>query len=136
MVVKIEPRLLMKMQWYFLAIAIPFAILCFSLLPIPFEYGVVICSVFNTLGVFLLFFLNRNELTLLQVTPADKLDLSFINKSFFKRQDLLLEKNQYEIVTQKDIFLIKVQGKLMAVVRRSTMSDEDWNTISVYFTNQ
>ncbi|NIG54570.1 hypothetical protein [Chitinophaga sp. Cy-1792] len=134
MVVKIKPKYLMKLQWYLIVPGILISTLSFLFLKMSVEDVLTLNCFVMTAGICGMFYLNRNELMLLNVTPEDKLDLSFINKSFlFKRHDLLLEKSQYEAVQQADIIQLKMNGKLIANVRRNSVTDADWNQVAAYF---
>ena len=86
--------------------------------------------IFALLLVIVVFYLNRNEPDYVTL-DMDIITITFANRVFFKKKSLTIERDQLIFELQDTIILVKSKqtNGLLANIRKSALSNNDWNLI-------
>lgn len=79
-------------------------------------------------SILYVFYLNRFELLLLGI-EQNELHLGFINNSFFKRNEIKINQDQVRVKRDINKLIFFIDGHQQAIVRKSAVSEIDWNKL-------
>lgn len=127
---------LKKILWILVFIGIATSTLIFIAFKVDLSYRYFLSMLIIFLGLLIVFYLNRNEPEKLDI-EGDRIKISFFNKVFFKREPFIYSRNN---LTFKDhdenIIELFKDNQLIGIIRRSSLSEEDWEKVKVYFFNE
>ena len=86
-------------------------------------------------GMLYIFYLNRNELSLMK-TEEEEVKFSFINNSFFRRKDITLPKKDIRCVQEAKVIKLLIGEKLFAIIRPESMKAEEWEQLQSFYSCQ
>lgn len=82
----------------------------------------------TSIGVFWMFYLNRNEVYTL-IIDGEMLHLDFFNKSIFKRKELVLERSDLTAQANDSMIELFYENKHRANIRKASMKSDEWEVI-------
>ncbi len=88
----------------------------------------------SSIGVFWMFYLNRNEVYTL-IIDGEMLHLDFFNKSIFKRKELVLERSDLTAQANDSMIELFYENKHIANIRKVSMKTDEWEVISQFLKN-
>jgi hypothetical protein len=88
----------------------------------------------TSIGVFWMFYLNRNEVYTL-IIDGEMLHLDFFNKSIFKRKELVLERSDLTAQANDSMIELFYENKHIANIRKVSMKTDEWEVISQFLKN-
>jgi hypothetical protein len=82
----------------------------------------------SSIGVFWMFYLNRNEVYTL-IIDGEMLHLDFFNKAIFKRKELVLQRP--DLTAQENDLMLELfyENKHIANIRKASMKTDEWEVI-------
>ncbi|MFN5309480.1 MAG: hypothetical protein ACK5C0_08490 [Candidatus Kapaibacterium sp.] len=82
----------------------------------------------SSIGVFWMFYLNRNEVYTL-IIDGEMLHLDFFNKAIFKRKELVLQRS--DLTAQENDLMLELfyENKHIANIRKASMKTDEWEVI-------
>ncbi|MCW3466899.1 hypothetical protein [Chitinophaga nivalis] len=107
-------------------------LLLLLLLKIDKSYSYFLTMLLIFIGTVAVFYLNKHELTLIQKS-GDHLTFSFINKSFFKRNDFSCAITDIVCNQTADKLTFEYNNKVFALARKPAMDDSAWKTLTLIF---
>lgn len=105
------------------AIAIPNSIKTF-ILPLSLSLASV--------SIVVMFYLSKNEVYTM-ILDGEVIHLDFFNKSFFKRKNLELNRNELVFNMGGGLAHILHNNKLIAIVRKNSLKEEEWLSVQNFF---
>ena len=85
----------------------------------------------TSIGVFWMFYLNRNEVYTL-IIDGEMLHLDFFNKSIFKRKELVLQSSDLIVQANDSMIELFYENKHIANIRKASMKSDEWEVISQF----
>ncbi|MBK7987870.1 MAG: hypothetical protein IPK11_13380 [Ignavibacteria bacterium] len=82
----------------------------------------------TSIGVFWMFYLNRNEVYTL-IIDGEMLHLDFFNKSIFKRKELVLQSSDLIVQANDSMIELFYENKHIANIRKASMKSDEWEVI-------
>lgn len=82
----------------------------------------------SSIGVFWMFYLNRNEVYTL-IIDGEMLHLDFFNKSIFKRKELVLQRSDLTVQANDSMIELFYENKHIANIRKASMKPDEWEVI-------
>lgn len=105
------------------AIAIPSSIQTF-ILPLSLSLASV--------SIVVMFYLSKNEVYTM-IMDGEAIHLDFFNKSFFKRKNLELNRNELVFNMSEGLGHILHNNKLIAIVRKNSIKEDEWLAVQNFF---
>lgn len=124
-VIKLEPKKLISLLKINLSIGIILSIVLFVSLKIDTSFIFMICTLILLSLIIRIFYLNQNEPDSILI-EENRITISYINKSFFKKQTLNTELKQLNFEVQENVLQIKQNGNIIANLRKEALIDQDW----------
>ncbi len=87
--------------------------------------------VMSSIGVFGMFYLNRNEVYTL-IIDGEMLHLDFFNKAIFKRKELVLQRSDLTVQANDSMIELFYENKHRANIRKASMKSDEWEVISQF----
>lgn len=85
----------------------------------------------SSIGVFGMFYLNRNEVYTL-IIDGEMLHLDFFNKAIFKRKELVLQRSDLTVQANDSMIELFYENKHRANIRKASMKSDEWEVISQF----
>lgn len=82
----------------------------------------------SSIGVFWMFYLNRNEVYIL-IIDGEMLHLDFFNKAIFKRIELVLQRSDLTVQANDSMIELFYENKHRANIRKASMKSDEWEVI-------
>jgi hypothetical protein len=82
----------------------------------------------TSIGVFWMFYLNRNEVYTL-IIDGEMLHLDFFNKAIFKRIELVLQRSDLTVQANDSMIELFYENKHRANIRKASMKSDEWEVI-------
>jgi hypothetical protein len=95
------------------------------------EYRYFICMIFIFTGIMIVFYLNRFEPASIKFSN-EKIEVSYFNKFFFKKNQGIYSKDEIKILNKEDIFTLSNNTGIVAIIRKKALDAEDWGTFKKY----
>ncbi|MFO7447551.1 MAG: hypothetical protein R6W90_14365 [Ignavibacteriaceae bacterium] len=80
----------------------------------------------------IVFYLNRTEPKELEI-DSDEVKITFFNKVFFKKVSRTFIKQNINYKLNNDIIELFEDNLLIVVIRKNSLSKEDWEAVKNYF---
>jgi hypothetical protein len=128
MLIKLKPIYISSLIKFVFGIGILCAIALFIMMSSDLIMAFSLSLILTSSGVFYAFYLNKNELLTLKIIERN-IELSFINNFIFKRNDMTLPIDDLTIVLKKDILNLTHQGKIIAIVRKKSITESEWKEL-------
>lgn len=135
MTIKFKATYLAKAFLWLIIIGILISSVIFLGLKLDLSYRYFFSMVIVFSGILIAFYLNRNELERLDVN-VEQITLSFFNKVFFKREPISYARKDIETKHVNGIIEIFYKGELIGMIRKESLTLEDWEKVDTYFTSQ
>lgn len=132
MLIKFNTKFLKKGLLYLAVFGIILSATFFLTLPFSESSIYFLCSIFIFAALMYVFYRNRFEILTLKAVN-DTVELSFINKSFFKRKDMKLSLPDINASKEGAIIHLANNGQQFAVIRQSSVTTEEWEQLSAHF---
>jgi len=111
-----------------------FVVVLLLILLLPFDISInyFIGMLLTFILLICVFYLNRKDLASIEYGASD-LVFSFVNKSFFKKKDLTVKSESLKIERSNNCITFLQNKKVLAKLRRQSVSSESWIDINNYF---
>ncbi|NOX85095.1 MAG: hypothetical protein GXO86_03870 [Chlorobi bacterium] len=127
--IKFKPTFLNKGFLYLIVIGVIISLIIFITLRIDITFRYMLSTLIVFVGLLFLFFVNRNEPEKIEIKDK-KIYITFFNRSFFKRKPIEFSIHELESKISEDgIIHLTNKGKLIAIVRKDALIDNDWKKI-------
>jgi hypothetical protein len=126
---------LKKALWLLIFIEVAICALIFIALKFDLSYRYFLSMLIVFLGLLIVFYVNRNEPEKIDI-EGDKIKISFFNKVFFKRKPCIYSRHDLIFKNHNDIIELFKDNQLIGIIRRSSLSEEGWEKVKVYFINE
>lgn len=128
MLIRLKPIHISSLMKFVFGIGLLCAIALFIMISSDLIMAFSLSLILTSSGVFYAFYLNKNELLTLKIIERN-IELSFINNFIFKRNDMTLPIDDLTIVLKNDILNLTHQGKIIAIVRRKSVTEAEWKEL-------
>lgn len=132
MILKLKPVYLSRIMNYIFLGGGAVVILFMLFFPLHWAYKYFVSMVFLFVALLYGFYLNRNDLLIIQCNP-DNVEFSFINNVFFKRKTMKLQRVEIEYNETNGVMSFLRHGKLFAILRKKSVNDIEWEQLTAYF---
>jgi len=127
--IKFKPAFLNKGFLYLIVIGVIISLIIFITLSIDIAFRYMLSTLIVFAGLLFLFFVNRNEPEKIEIKD-NKIYITFFNRSFFKRKPIDFSIQELESKISEDgIIHLTNKGKLIAIVRKDALMENDWEKI-------
>lgn len=131
--IQCKPVVLNKLLFSQLSVVILIVVVCSVTMPHSFQSITLPLSLtLSTVSILITFYFNKNEVYTF-IMDGEILHLDFFNKSFFKRKNLELNRNELVLNITHSIGQIFHHNVHIANVRRNTMKEDEWPSIQNFF---
>ena len=134
MIIKPKPTLLTKIIYSLLFIGIAIFLFSHFIIRLDGAYTYFITTMTVFVGLLYGFKLNRNELHAIMVN-GNVIDFSFLNKSFYKRKDMQMQRQDIKAVLKKDQMQLFANQALFAVVQKKSVTAVEWGQLNALFSH-
>lgn len=116
----------------FILICLAVSVLIFFGLDVDISYRYFLSMILIFSGLLIVFYINRDEPELIKCYD-DKLEFTFFNKVFFKREPLIYEIENLKFDTNEEMIKVFTDKELIAIIRKSAISLEEFEKLKLYF---
>lgn len=135
MEIKFKPAFLNKGLLYLIVTGVIISLIIFITLSIDITFRYMFSSLIVFAGLLVVFFANRNEPDKIEIKD-NKIHITFLNKSFFKRKPIYFFIQELESkISENGIIHLTNKGKLIAIVRRDSLTTNDWKNLKELLTS-
>ncbi|MDQ0110546.1 hypothetical protein J2T02_005699 [Chitinophaga terrae (ex Kim and Jung 2007)] len=124
MVIQFKAFFLTRMMTRLFVVSGILVCLFFLLSDLHMSYKYFLSMVAVFCGMLYMFYLNRNELSLMK-TEEGEVKFSFVNNSFFRRKDVTLPKKEIRCVQEAKMIKLFIGEKLFAIIRQESVEAEE-----------
>lgn len=135
MAIKFKAVFLTRMMTRLFIVAGILACLFFLISDLHMSYKYFLSMVALLGGMLYMFYLNRNELSLMKTEGAE-VKFSFVNNSFFRRKDITLPKKEIQCVQEAKVIKLLTEEKLFAIIRQESVELEEWRQLQSFYSCQ
>lgn len=127
--VKFKAIFLKKAFLLLVVVGVIISLLIFIFLDVYFIYKYMLSMLIIFSGIFVIFFLNRNEPERIKI-KEDRIQFAFFNKVFFKRTPVSYSIKEINLESHdNDIMRLFKNEELFAVIRKEAIKTEDWESL-------
>jgi cell division protein FtsW (lipid II flippase) len=127
--VKFKAIFLKKAFLLLVVVGVIISLLIFIFLDVDFIYKYMLSMLIIFSGIFVIFFLNRNEPERIKI-KEDRIQFAFFNKVFFKRTPVSYSIKEINLESHdNDIMRLFKNEELFAVIRKEAIKTEDWESL-------
>lgn len=108
-------------------------VILFFFLKIDLSYCYFLCILIIFTGLLIVFYKNKNEPEKINI-EGEKIELSFFNKVFFKRDICVFQKKYLKSQINEDVIELFEEDLIVAKIRKISLRGEDWEILKEYLT--
>lgn len=128
-----KPVLLNKHLKWLVIIGLVICVVLFLFLKIDLSYRYFLCMLIIFMGLLIVFYNNKNEPEKI-IIEGDRIEFSFFNKVFFKKEDCVFKKQNLRSQVKESVIELFDEDRIVSNIRKISLSSENWETLKVYLT--
>jgi len=117
--------------WLFSTVAVIIVVISL-IFNFSFENRFFLCSALLGAGTYFNLYLNRFEPRLIEL-DNENFEITYFNQIIFAGKDRYYSKNVINVLKKDDALILSYNTNIVAKIRKTALSPEDWETLKNYF---
>lgn len=127
-IIRFNAKHLSKLLTRMIIVGLTITLALVYVVDIELSYVYMLSSLIIFICVLYVFYLNKNDPEFIEICD-NELRVSYINKTFFKRDSIVLQKNEINVEKNDDFVNVLQEEEVILVIRKNSLSSSDYNKL-------